>query len=223
VTATRPQLIIGNKRYSSWSLRPWLLLRHFDVAFDEVVLSLDTPSFVERVGTLSPSRRVPALKHDDLTVWDSLAICEYANEAFLDGAGWPRDQATRAIARSVAAEMHSGFTALRGECPMNVGRTMTQPLPLTAAGDRDVARVQALWRAARAAHGAGGPFLFGAFSIADAFFAPVATRLRTYALRVDADTQAYVDAIYALPAMQRWLADAARETERIENTERVGL
>jgi glutathione S-transferase len=221
MTDASPLLVIGNKRYSSWSLRPWLLLAHHGVAFDEVVLPLDTPEFSERIGALSPSRRVPALRHGELDLWDSLAIVEYANETWLDGAGWPADRLQRARARACAAEMHSGFTALRGECPMNVCRMLPAPLPLSAAAEADVARVVALWR--DALNRSGGPFLFGGFGIIDAFFAPVTTRLTTYAIPIPADARAYIEAVQSLPAFRRWVDDAAREPWRIDKYERIGL
>ena len=137
-------LVIGNKNYSSWSLRPWLLLRHHGVAFEEVRLLLDTPAFPSQVARWSPSRRVPALHDAGLVVWDSLAICEYANERWLDGKGWPADIALRAVARSAAAEMHSGFGALRSQLPMNVRRQPRLP-HWDAAADADIARVQEIW------------------------------------------------------------------------------
>jgi glutathione S-transferase len=218
-----PTLVIGNCRYSSWSLRPWLLLRHFGVAFETVVLPLDTPEFHRDVRTWSPSGRVPALSHGAIDVWDSLAICEYANEAWLDGRGWPADARARAHARAVTAEMHSGFSALRGECPMNVCRRMDRPLPVSAAAQADVARIDALWGIARERFGGGGRMLFGDFSIADAFYAPVAARIRTYALPVSAGAADYVDAVFALPAMQAWLAAAHAETAVLEKYERIGV
>lgn len=218
----RPTLVIGNCRYSSWSLRPWLLLEHFGVDFDTVVLPLDTPDFQRDVRQWSPSGRVPALRHGAIDVWDSLAICEYVNESLLDAKGWPDDRAARAHARAVTAEMHSGFAALRGECPMNVCRRMQHPLPLSAAAQADLSRIDALWCAAREGFGSGGPLLFGGFSIADAFYAPVAARIRTYALLVSPTAAAYVEAIYALPAMQAWLAAAHAETAVLEKYERIG-
>jgi glutathione S-transferase len=220
--STRPTLVIGNRRYSSWSLRPWLLLRHFDVDFDTVVVPLDTPTFAGEVARWSPSGRVPALASGDISLWDSLAICEYANETLLGGRGWPVEPAARAMARSITAEMHSGFAALRGECPMNLGLRRETPLRLSPAAQADLGRVESIWRGARTRFGAGGALLFGAFSIADAFYAPVATRIRSYALPVAPDTAAYVEAIFALPAMRAWIEAAAAETERIEQTERVG-
>lgn len=218
----RPVLAIGNRRYSSWSLRPWLLLRQFAVDFDTELLPLRSEAFRRDIIRWSPSGRVPALRHGEVVVWDSLAICEYANETFLDGRGWPAGRAARAHARAIVAEMHSGFVALRSECPMNVCRRLDAPLPLSAAARADVERVAAIWREARTRFGAGGPFLYGTFSIADAFYAPVATRLRTYAQPVAADSAAWIDAVYALPAMQAWIADAAAEDQRIDDYERLG-
>jgi len=206
-------LVIGNKNYSSWSLRPWLLLRHFGVGFAEVLLPLDTPEFHERIGALSPSRRVPALHDGELVVWDSLAICEYANERWLDGRGWPRDLATRALARSAAAEMHSGFAALRGQLPMNL-RRQPRERHWDEAAQRDIDRVLALWAGLRARSG-GGDFLCGDFGIVDAMFAPVCVRFRGYGVALDAASEAYVQAIYALPAMREWIDAASRETARV--------
>ncbi len=207
-------LVIGNKNYSSWSLRPWLLLRHFGVAFEEVRLPLDTPEFHARIGQWSPSSRVPVLHDAGLAVWDSLAICEYANERWLDGRGWPADRAARAVARSAAAEMHSGFSAMRAQLPMNVRRQPNQFRGDADAG-RDIARIQALWADLRTRFGAGGAFLCGGFGIVDAMYAPVCLRLRGYGIRVDDTASAYLDAIFALPAMREWEVAALAETERV--------
>lgn len=217
----RPVLVIGNKNYSSWSLRPWLLLRQHRIAFDEMRLPLDTPQFASGIRRWSPSGRVPVLQHGDLTVWDSLAICEYADETFLDRTGWPADAAARAIARSVSAEMHAGFQALRSALPMNCRRRVSG-FVADAAAQRDIARVCALWRDCRARFGAAGDFLFGGFSIADAMYAPVALRFVTYGIALDAGARAYVDALLALPALQEWLRDSATETEALPGTDRVG-
>ena len=215
-----PLLIIGNKNYSSWSLRPWLLLRHHGVAFDEQRLLLDTPEFARTIADWSPNRAVPAMRHAGITIWDSLAICEYANETFLDGAGWPADAAARAVARSVSAEMHSGFQALRKALPMNC-RRRTHGTPLGPDVLANIARIGALWRDCRARFGTGGPFLFGGFSIADAMYAPVASRFVSYGVDMDASTQAYADALFALPAMEEWLRAAAAETESLAPTDQV--
>ncbi|TNJ33551.1 glutathione S-transferase family protein [Arenimonas terrae] len=207
-------LVIGNKNYSSWSLRPWLLLRHFGVAFDEVRLPLDTPEFHAEVGRWSPTRRVPVLRDGELTVWDSLAICEYANDRWLQGRGWPADLATRALARCAASEMHSGFAALRGQLPMNV-RRQPNGYRWDADAERDIGRVQELWRGLRTRFGGQGDFLCGGFGIVDAMFAPVCVRFRGYGVRTDDTASAYMDAVFALPAMREWDAAARAETERV--------
>lgn len=204
-----PTLIIGNKNYSSWSLRPWLLLRQFGIDFNEVKLTLDVPEFHARIAEFSPAGRVPVLLDGDLHVWDSLAIAEYANERFLDGRGWPQALADRAEARVISAEMHSGFTAMRRELPMNCRKRVCHVASADAA--RDVARVQAIWREALGAHSSAGEFLFGAFGIADAMYAPVALRFISYGIALGPVEQAYVDTITALPALREWLAEAATE------------
>ena len=213
-----PVLVIGNKNYSSWSLRPWLLLSHFGVAFEEVRLPLDTPQFAAEVGRHSPTGKVPALHDGDVHVWDSLAICEYANERWLDGQGWPRERAARAVARAAAAEMHSGFTALRTQLPMNSRRT-PDAYRWDAAAQRDIDRMQALWRELREAHGGDGDFLFGGFGIVDAMYAPVAVRFDGYGVEVDDTTRRYMQALFALPAMQAWRAAAALEPESVPATD----
>jgi len=203
-------LVIGNKNYSSWSLRPWLLMRHHGVAFDEIRLPLDTPEFVSGVARWSPSGRVPVLHRGDLVVWDSLAICEYVNEVFLDGAGWPREESARAVARAVSAEMHSGFQALRNAMPMNC-RKRLRHFEVAQDVRRDIARITQLWRDCRARYEAGGAFLFGALSIADAMYAPVVLRFRTYGVALGDVEQRYADAVLGLPAMREWLAAAEAE------------
>jgi glutathione S-transferase len=213
--STTPTLIIGNKNYSSWSLRAWLLLRQFEIAFNEVKLTLDTPEFHARIGEYSAAGRVPVLLDGDLHVWDSLAIAEYANERFLDGRGWPQSRADRAHARAISAEMHSGFTALRRELPMNCRKRVRADSigagVMSADAARDVARVQAIWREARSQHADAGAFLFGAFGIADAMYAPVVLRFISYDVALGPPERAYVDAVAALPALQHWIADAATE------------
>ena len=205
-----PLLIIGNKNYSSWSLRPWLLLRTFDVAFRELKLPLDTAEFEARIGDYSPSRRVPALHDGDVRLWDSLAIAEYVNERWLGGRGWPADLAVRAHARAISAEMHSGFTALRQEMPMNCRKRVTGRT-FGADAENDIVRVQAIWRDARRRHAGPGKFLFGHFGVADAMYAPVVLRFVSYGVALAPDVQGYADAIVSMPAMQEWLADAVTE------------
>lgn len=207
-------LVIGNKNYSSWSLRPWLLLRHFGVPFDEVRLPLDTPEFEAEVGRWSPTRRVPVLHDGGLVLWDSLAICEYASERWLGGRGWPADPVARAVARCAAAEMHSGFGALRGQLPMNVRRRPDDHRG-DAAAQRDIARVQALWTELRSRFGQGGDFLCGAFGIVDAMFAPVCVRFRGYGVPMAGAVRDYADSVLALPAFRAWEKDALAETERV--------
>lgn len=212
-------LVIGNKNYSSWSLRPWLLMRHFGVPFREHALLLDTPEFQQEIGRWSPGRTVPAL-HDEggLVAWDSLAICEHANDRFLEGRGWPTDPRARAHARSAAGEMHSGFVALRKQLPMNLKRR-PDAYRWNADADRDIARVQALWRELRDAHGAGGPFLCGDFGIVDAMFAPVTVRFAGYGVETDANATAYCEAIRALPAYAEWRDAALAETVSLAATD----
>jgi glutathione S-transferase len=209
-------LIIGNKNYSSWSLRPWLALRHAGVAFDEQIIVLDRPATKMEILRHSPSGKVPCLIDGDLVVWDSLAICETANERYAAGALWPADAATRAHARAVSAEMHSGFAALRTHMPMDIrsshldrGAAAAQRADVAA----DIARIQAIWTDCLAR--SGGPLLCGRFSIADAFFAPVVTRFRTYGVALPAPLSGYAERIFALPAMQQWVEAARAETEVI--------
>ena len=217
-----PTLVIGNKNYSSWSLRPWLLLRHFGVEFEERRLLLDTPAFQQDVGRWSPTARVPVLVDDGLTVWDSLAICEYANERWLDGRGWPRDPSVRAMARSAAAEMHSGFTALRTQLPMNSHR-QPDAYRWDAQAQADIDRIQRLWAGLRSRHAGGAGFLCGDFGIVDAMYAPVAIRFLGYGVKMDAASRDYVAALGQLPALRQWREDAAREDARIEATEALTL
>jgi glutathione S-transferase len=203
-------LIIGNKNFSSWSLRPWLLMRHYGIAFDEIKLPLDTPEFYQRIAQYSPTQRVPVLRDGDETIWDSLAICETINERYLDGKAWPSDIKAKALARSASAEMHSGFAALRSQLPMNCHRA-ANGYQWKEDAQKDIDRVQHIWNDLRSAYQDHGDFLCGQFSIADAMYAPVCTRFRAYGVTMNHQSQAYVDAIYQLPAMQEWLAQAKLE------------
>lgn len=202
-------LVLGTKNYSSWSLRPWLLLRHLGIAFDERVIHFDTQEFATQVPQLSPSRRVPVLLHGELRVWDSLAICEYASE-LAGGRGWPADPALRAEARALAAEMHAGFPALRAACPMNA-RARNRRVPMTPELERDVERVTAIWDACRRRPRADGPWLFGAYSAADAMYAPVALRFLTYGLPAAGAAADYLQTALADAELRRWIADAETE------------
>lgn len=212
-------LVIGNKNYSSWSLRPWLLMRQSGLAFVEVRLPLDTPEFHRRIRDYSPTARVPVLRVGDEVIWDSLAICEVVNERWLAGRGWPADAVARAAARCAAAEMHSGFAALRSQLPMNC-RRVDNGFRWDDAAQRDIDRVVELWRDLRARFGHDDDFLCGGFGIVDAMFAPVCVRFRAYRVPLDAVASRYVEAIYALPAMQAWLADAFAETEHLPDSDR---
>jgi glutathione S-transferase len=209
-------LIMGNRNYSSWSLRPWILLKHLGLAFSERVLPLDTPQFAREIAALSPTRRVPILRHGELLIWDSFAICEYASE--LAGAGWPRDRAARAVARSACAEMHSGFGALRSQWPMNA-RAEGRKTGDDAVRDGEIARIQQLWAECRARFGASGPWLFGEYSVADAMYAPVVLRFRTYGARLGETAAAYVATTLDDPHMRAWLDAARAETWTIEASE----
>ncbi|MFO1350162.1 MAG: glutathione S-transferase family protein [Gammaproteobacteria bacterium] len=214
---TELTLVIGNQNYSSWSLRPWLYLKHHGIPFTEIRIPLDTPQTRDRIARYSLAGRVPVLIDGTLTVWESLAILEYLAERFPDTHGWPTDREQRAVARAVANEMHAGFAALRTEFPMNCRARITGVTPSTAA-QTDIARIQAIWRDCRSRHG-GGPWLFGEFSIADAMYAPVATRFVTYGIAVDPVSQAYIDTVIASAAMQAWLASARAETEVLSQYE----
>ena len=204
------QLVIGSKRYSSWSLRAWLPLAHFDVPFTETLVPLGQDDTRARILARSPSGRVPCLVDGATLVWESLAVLEYLAELFPEHALWPRGRAARAEARAIAAEMHAGFAALRAGLPMNLGRTPA-PVPLPAGVEADVARIDALWQAARGRFGCDGPFLFGAFGAADAMYAPVVTRFHRYGVAVSPASKAYMEAVLSLPAMQAWQAEAALE------------
>jgi glutathione S-transferase len=211
-------LVIANKAYSSWSLRPWVAMKAQGVSFKETVICLGQAETAAEIAQFSPAGKVPVLKHGDVTVWESLAILEYLVDSFPTHAWWPKDPGARAMARSISAEMHAGFTNVRSTMPMNVRRSIPGPAR-TPAIDGDIARIQALWSDARKAYGAGGPFLFGAFSNADAMYAPVVTRFKTYGVSLDAVSQAYCDAILAHPAMRQWYADAEAESWVIEKYE----
>ena len=206
-------LYIGNKLYSSWSLRGWLLLAAFDLPFDETIIPLDQPDTVERIRAVSQAGRVPVLIDGEITVWESLAIAEYLHDKYPDIAIWPEDRAARAHSRAISSEMHAGFMALRNACPMNLGKRYARRSRGSDV-DADVARIEEVWREARARFGAatGEPFLYGKFCAADAMFAPVATRLDTYDFAVEPETAAYIEAIKAHPAFVDWLSAALRET-----------
>jgi glutathione S-transferase len=201
-------LYVGSKRSSSWSLRPYLALAHAGAQFECKTILLDQDETVAAIAKVTPAGKVPVLHHDNLVVWDSLAICEYANDLFPDAKLWPTDRAARAKARAISCEMHAGFVALRRDMAMDIGAALAGQ-GHTQDALADARRVMAIWREAVAA--SGGPFLFGHFTIADAMYAPVTTRFVTYGVDLDATCRAYVDHVHALPAMKQWVADAAKE------------
>jgi glutathione S-transferase len=210
-------LVIGNRNYSSWSLRAWLALKTGGVAFEDVRIVLDQPTTKAEILARSPSGKVPCLIDDELVVWDSLAICETANERYVGGALWPAAADARAHARAVTAEMHSGFAALRTHMPMDIRSRNHQrgaAALLRADVAVDVARILAIW--ADCLSRSGGPLLYGGFTIADAFYAPVVTRFRTYGVALEPALAAYADRVLALPAMQQWVEAAHAETEVID-------
>jgi glutathione S-transferase len=216
------QLYIGNKNYSSWSMRPWVLLRQFGIPFDEVMLRFDgfepESRFKQAIARVSPTGRVPVLVDDGLAIWDTLAIAEYLAEKFADRQLWPAERQARARARSLCAEMHSGFGSLRSHCAMNIEASLPEVGARVLAeqpGVRvDLARISAMWLEALAS--SGGPFLFGEFSVADAFFAPVVMRLKTYALPVPDGVQQYMQAVQASPGVAAWVRDALAEKEFLD-------
>lgn len=216
---SKPKLVIANKRYSSWSLRPWLVATHFGIPFEEVAVDLSAPAFKADILRWSPSGRVPCLIDGDVRVWETLAIIEYWAESRPDLAIWPKDRAARAHARAISNEMHAGFQALRSACPMNLRRSFAWKGRGGEAAARDVARIEALVAEARAAFGADGPFLYGAFSAADAMYAPVAARLEGYSWPVAATTRTWMEALFALPAFRAWKAGADAETAIVADDE----
>jgi glutathione S-transferase len=210
--AAKPTLVIANKNYSSWSMRPWVLLRSLGIDFDEVQLKFDSQAWKDGIARWSPSGLVPVLWLDGEPIWDSLAIVETLAERWPDKHVWPRDLRARMVARSICAEMHSGFRALRNAMPMNIrgehpGKGMSPEV------ERDIDRIVTNWTIARERFGRGGELLFGAFTAADAFYAPVVTRLATYAVKLPPVARRYADAVLALPAVQEWSASARAETE----------
>jgi glutathione S-transferase len=209
------KLVIGNKNYSSWSMRPWVLARQAGIAFEEVQLKFDETGAGVRVAGIepySPTRKVPVLLVDGEPVWDSLAICEMFAEVHPEKQLWPAAADARRVARSVCAEMHSGFQGLRGAMPMNL-RASLPGKGRNPKSEQDIERIIAIWTSCRSRFGRGGEFLFGRFSIADAFYAPVATRFRTYAVPLPPAAQAYADAVLAAAAVREWMEAGRRETE----------
>jgi glutathione S-transferase len=214
------KLVIGNKNYSSWSMRPWLALRAGNIAFEEIFIPLytDNPADKDRILGFTRSGKVPCLIDGDVAIWDSLAIIEYVAERFPQTKLWPEDRAARAHARSISAEMHSGFLPLRNECGMNLHRPVGS-VPLSADARANIARIDQIWSECRTRYGRSGPFLFGAFGAADAMFAPVVHRFRTYAVDVSPLAKSYMETMMALPAFAEWTKAGLAETLVIEKFE----
>ncbi len=215
---TKPTLVIGNKTYSSWSFRPWIALRHAGIDFEEIVIPLDMPETQDAIRAHSPAGKVPVLIDNGLVVWESIAILAHISERWPEAKLLPADPDARSACRCVAAEMHAGFAALRAGCPMNM-RRVNAPRDRGAAVAADVRRITDLWRDCRDRYGAGGDFLFGHFTVADAMFAPVVSRFVTYAIAVDAISATYMEAVQALPAYRAWKAAAADEPWVIDHEE----
>jgi len=209
------QLVIGNKNYSTWSLRAWLLLRHFDLDFDEVQASLRAEGLADRLGAYSPSKRVPVLIDGDVRVWDSLAICEYISETYLEGAGWPPEPRARAWARAISAEMHAGFGALRCALPMNL--RARRRVDIDDDVQRDIDRIDDIWR--ECYEDFDGPWLFGGFSIADCMYAPVALRFPTYGVEVSTPAARFIETVKKEAGVRAWKAAARHETEVVDADE----
>jgi glutathione S-transferase len=213
-------LVLANKAYSSWSMRPWMVLKRFDIPFDEIVIPMNQPETHAEMLKHAPSGKCPSLHDGTISVWDSLAIIEYLAETYPTFPIWPRGTEARAYARSLSAEMHSGFMALRRECPMNIRRPR-RAIKVSEDVRADVVRIDEAFADARTRFGAAGAFLFGDFSAADAMFAPVVNRFDTYDLPVSDTTRAYMTAMKALPAWQQWERDAFAEPWRIEHYEAI--
>ena len=215
----KPTLIIGNRNYSSWSLRAWLALEATGLEFEEVVVLLGQDNTSEEILRWSPTARVPALHDGEIVLWDSLAICEHLAETFPEAGLWPADPRARAAARSVVAEMHSGFVALRNHMPMNL--RASYPVAAHEPGvEEDIARITAIWEECRTRFGADGDLLFGQFTIADAFYAPIVSRFLTYGVSPGGIAGEYMDAVWAMPAMQDWAEKARVEEWSVERYDR---
>lgn len=211
------KLIIGNKNYSSWSLRPWLLLRANNIEFSEINESLRQEGIRERLEKYSGSCKVPVLIDQNVTIWDSLAICEYISEAYLDDKGWPVAQNKRAVARSICSEMHSGFSAVRSELPMNC--RLSKKIAPSDAAVAEIKRIDAIWSEYAESTSCGNTYLFGAFGIADCFFAPVALRFRSYGISLSRDAEKYQTSILSYPSVCDWVEQSSKETEVLPGAE----
>ena len=214
----KPLLVVGNRNYSSWSLRPYMALAMAGIDIDQKLIRFTDQQFSVKVARISKAGLVPILKHNGLVIWDSMAILEYLAETWPSKNLWPKSKSARAYARSISTEMHSRFSNLRSACPMNLRRP-PKPIPMTDAVLADVARIEAIWRDCRKTYGKGGKFLFGKFCNADAMFGPVVTRLHTFAIPVARETRTYMDAVMATPAFQTWKAAALQESSVVPEDE----
>lgn len=205
------KLVIGNKNYSSWSMRPWLLLKAFGIPFEEINIALYRGDTAEKLGPYSPSLKVPALLHNETTVWESLAICEYISEQLLEGRGWPANPKKRASARSVAAEVHAEFPHLRKDWPMNCKASV--PMHVSGSLADEIARIDGIWSCCRRKHGTGGDYLFGKFSIADSMMAPIAISFRAYGAKLSLEAQRYCNTLLANPHVMEWVEQGRAEKE----------
>jgi glutathione S-transferase len=204
------QLFIGDKNYSSWSLRAWLMLIKSRVKFNEVKLNLDTPEFYKQLESVTPTLKVPTLIDDGIAVWDSLAICEYISDAYMSGSGWPAEQRAKAKARALACEMHSGFNGVRSEIPMNI--RATRYVELSEQAKKDIARIEHIWSEQIQEYAEHGDWLFGQWSIVDAMFAPVVLRFKTYGITLNKNASRYMETVLNCPDLKCWIADALKET-----------
>ncbi|MEN8207403.1 MAG: glutathione S-transferase family protein [Pseudomonadota bacterium] len=212
------ELIIGNKNYSSWSLRPWIFMRHFGVEFRENRVPLFTDTTDRELAPYFSDYKVPVLRDGDFIIWDSLSILEYLSENYLDSQGWPTDTRARAFARSISAEMHSSFVNVRNELPMNCRKTF-HDVALSAGAEKEIERIRQIWQKCRTMFGADGDWLFGRFSIADAMYAPVALRFAGYSIPLTGSEEAYVRTVLEHPAIVEWMAAGRQEKEVIEEDE----
>ncbi len=215
---SKPTLIIGNKNYSSWSLRPWILMKHYQVDFEEQRVALFTDTTADELSMFNSDFKVPILKDGELEVWDSLSILEYISEQYLSGNGWPVDAQARAVARSISSEMHSSFFNVRNELPMNCRKEFSG-IQLSEGAEKEIERIKSLWNTCRNEYGGEGEWLFGNYSIADAMFAPVALRFSGYNIPLDGIEQEYVKSVLAHPAIIEWIEAGKLETEVIEEDE----
>ncbi|OOY35531.1 glutathione S-transferase [Solemya velum gill symbiont] len=211
-------LVIGNKNYSSWSLRPWVFMKHYQVVFEEKRIALFTDTTTDELSIYNSDFKVPILKENEFEVWDSLSILEYVSEQYLSGQGWPADANARAVARSISTEMHSSFFNVRNELPMNC-RKEFNGIKLSEGAVSEIERIKELWRRCRSEYGSGGEWLFGKYSIADAMFAPVALRFNGYNIQLDGIEKEYVNSVLAHPAIVEWIEAAKLETEVITEDE----